>query len=98
VYGVKSNTAAECSVQAQAWSNIAITIAVAPPSHASQLAYWAIVVTAVVSSLVALAWMAWLIHALQRDRRRHREGRCLHCGYDVRFSKGVCPECGRPIR
>lgn len=33
---------------------------------------------------------------LQRVRRS-RAGRCIRCGYDLRASTGVCPECGSPI-
>jgi hypothetical protein len=33
------------------------------------------------------------IHAL-RARRRRRRGCCVGCGYDLRESRGVCPECG----
>ncbi len=38
------------------------------------------------------------------DYRRHRTlvsrlrgGLCVHCGYDVRASKSVCPECGKSV-
>ena len=29
-----------------------------------------------------------------RRYRRHKRGRCLACGYDLRGSQGGCPECG----
>ncbi|HET6252298.1 MAG TPA: hypothetical protein VFE47_31720 [Tepidisphaeraceae bacterium] len=29
-----------------------------------------------------------------RSARRRAQGRCINCGYDLRFSKAKCPECG----
>ena len=30
-----------------------------------------------------------------RQRYRKSSGRCIFCGYDLRASQGICPECGR---
>lgn len=34
---------------------------------------------------------------IAKRRRRLRRGQCLHCGYDLRASAGICPECGNAI-
>ena len=55
---------------------------------------------------VAIVVPFWLLFTLaafptavlwHRDRRTVKPGCCLTCGYDLRASKKVCPECGMPI-
>jgi hypothetical protein len=48
--------------------------------------------------LLALLWLwhpvaAWCVRRL-RGKRWARQGRCAACGYDLRGSGEVCPECG----
>lgn len=47
----------------------------------------------VMTTLLALCFVA----GLMRRSRRHSEGRCAACGYDLRASQNRCPECGTPI-
>lgn len=49
-----------------------------------------------------IASAAMMVFALKcagaiRRLKRLRSGHCVHCGYDLRASVGVCPECGLAI-
>jgi hypothetical protein len=48
--------------------------------------------------IAGIVWIAWIIRAVRRDLARHRQGRCLQCGYDLRHCHDRCSECGSAIR
>lgn len=43
-----------------------------------------------------LPLVPWIMLASRREQRRKRlaAGRCVACGYDLRASAELCPECG----
>jgi hypothetical protein len=47
--------------------------------------------------LLTLMLAAILVYRSIRTRRRHRLGLCPACGYDLRFSPDLCPECGSAL-
>jgi hypothetical protein len=48
-----------------------------------------------VALLLALLPTAWLANSRRYWQRRLRnQGRCIHCGYDLRATPDRCPECG----
>jgi hypothetical protein len=58
--------------------------------YAVQLPYWLLMT---VFGLAPLLWLARQ-RRFARRRQRHRTGRCLDCGYDLRQTPSRCPECG----
>ena len=49
--------------------------------------------------VLALLPAAWLVLAWRRGRDgRWQVGHCSNCGYDLRASPEICPECGGPSR
>ena len=51
------------------------------------------------STPVVVAALIRLRRLREREDRRRRCGQCERCGYDLRESRGRCPECGVwPIR
>ena len=58
--------------------------------YALQIPFW---VVALALSLYPL----FTVFRWRARRRRVNKGCCVKCGYDLRASEGVCPECGTPI-
>jgi len=54
--------------------------------------WWLAVVTAILPAITGTQ----LVRGMRRRRRIFR-GMCRKCGYDLRGSSGVCPECGTKI-
>ena len=73
-------------------------MAIIPPSSIEQLAKWALDISGIATLIAGLFWAVWIVRAVRRDLKRHRNGLCMKCGYDLRQSKDRCPECGEPIR
>jgi hypothetical protein len=56
-------------------------------SRAVYVPHWGI-------ALIASALPAWMLAKRRRDSRRRKRGLCVECGYDLRGSGAICPECG----
>jgi hypothetical protein len=50
-------------------------------------------VTVFAGLVSVVVWLPAFLE-LNRCQRRHREGKCPWCGYDLRATPDRCPECG----
>lgn len=55
--------------------------------------FWSV---ALAAGAVPLGWTGLRLRARLRARRGATLGRCPACGYDLRATPDLCPECGRP--
>jgi hypothetical protein len=62
-----------------------------------QYGFWFFAIPHWAVALPLAAGAAWGWWASRRRRRREQAGRCLQCGYDLRSSTDLCPECGTPV-
>ena len=69
-------------VQAWVWGFLIVTVP-----------YWLLAVLTAILPMVAGVGMFRSV----RRRRRKQAGRCATCGYDLRASGEVCPECGAKV-
>ena len=68
------------------------------PGDGNPVVYEVIFPTGVLAGIFALLPACWLIGAWRARRSDKRMvGHCSHCGYDLRASKEICPECGSPV-
>ncbi|HET6247843.1 MAG TPA: hypothetical protein VFE47_09105 [Tepidisphaeraceae bacterium] len=56
-----------------------------------EVAYW------ILLAIPALPLMWMLLHGAWRTMKCHQPGKCRNCGYDLRASPVICPECGAPV-
>jgi hypothetical protein len=68
---------------------------------AGNLSGWAVAVPhliVVAFVMIVPAWWVLVVRSRHVIEHRRENGLCHACGYDVRESRDVCPECGDPIR
>ena len=55
--------------------------------------FWAVLGFVMFAASVA----AVVLDPRNRQRARSLEGCCVNCGYDLRGTRGTCPECGKLV-
>jgi hypothetical protein len=85
------------------FSSIGLLPVFVPLTHtsaATSIHYWQYLVPAwLPAAAFALPPALWLQRRRKRSAREQRrdKGLCVACGYDLRGSAALCPECGSPI-
>ena len=64
------------------------------PQYRADYLGWSVYVPLYLPVLFFGTLLAFFMHPVHRRRKRRKLGLCLNCGYDLRGSKDVCPECG----
>ena len=77
-----------------AWPNLNVTYY--PSGYPSHVPPWPnlLIIPYWFAFLATSILPAWKTGALLRASRQHAAAYCRVCGYDLRASKGRCPECG----
>ena len=59
--------------------------------------FWSLRIPLFAPLLVALVLPAWWLRMYLSNVRRAQANRCQACGYGLRGTPELCPECGRPV-
>ena len=80
---------------------VAIMLGVSAAMHADKPAVrWTLIVAVSALALVVVVWLlAWCLPSIFGEWRKLAvpPGSCPNCGYDVRPSEELCPECGHRL-
>ena len=67
------------------------------PSYTFAPTYWTVHIPLWMPTLLFAISFPYVYFPLRRHRQRLQHGLCLACGYDLRATRGRCPECGMPV-